>query len=276
MLLFAKTRTGEWVHCKCLHLLQPIYYPANKTVLELQQKVLAEIASQTESAATSSKPWCLYGAAPKQTREPKSYCQCGTNYATMYSVAKGGTPCPYAPTSHPSATIVFSTPAGPTTAAATSASPTATPGPDGKSTLSKKACHVDSAPNAPTMSRDKALDAIKKLCKQELNGDRNGCIQQSTSVGGGVSIWAQAWVYQDQDLLKPCSKFPFAVGAKYDDAEGFQAMCKWALQSALDDCDTKALSTEKRGGSNQANCVRYTIYSYKNSDKLENQCPWAS
>ncbi|EOD42977.1 hypothetical protein UCRNP2_10315 [Neofusicoccum parvum UCRNP2] len=214
MLLFAKTRTGEWIHCKCLHLLQPIYYPANKTVLELQQKVLAEIASQTESAATSSKPWCLYGAAPRQTREPKSYCQCGTNYATMYSVAKGGTPCPYAPTFHPSATIVFSTPAGPTTAASTSASPTATLGPDGKSSLSKKACYVDSAPNGPAMSRDKALDAIKKLCKQELNGDRNGCIQQSTPVGGGVSIWAQAWVYQDRDLLKPCSKFPFAVGAK--------------------------------------------------------------
>lgn len=106
----------------------------------------------------------------------------------MYSVAKGSTPCSYASTSHPTATLVFTTSATSSVAPATSAFLTTTPDPDGKSTLSNKSCHVDSTPDGPTMPPDKAINAIKKLCKKELKGDRNPCIQQSMPIAGGLSI----------------------------------------------------------------------------------------
>jgi len=40
---------------------------------------------------------------------PDEYCQCGTEYATTYSVAAGIDPCPWNPTST-GQTVVFSTP----------------------------------------------------------------------------------------------------------------------------------------------------------------------
>lgn len=36
-------------------------------------------------------------------------------------------------------------------------------------------------------------------------------------------------------LLKPSSKFRFAVGDRYDGAEWFEDMCNWAFQRAFDD-----------------------------------------
>lgn len=54
-------------------------------------------------------PWCIHGADPNGNLVPNSYCQCGKNYASTYSVAKLSTkpynPCPYTkppgPTIHP-------------------------------------------------------------------------------------------------------------------------------------------------------------------------------
>lgn len=70
-----------------------------------------------------TEPCCLARAAPNQPREPKEYCQCGSDYATLYSVASTGTnPCPF-DASSTGAVITVSTPTrAPSTTAASASS----------------------------------------------------------------------------------------------------------------------------------------------------------
>lgn len=151
------------------------------------------------------------------------------NCATMYEVATGGTPCPYAPSFHPTSTLAFTTPAEITS----QAGPTATRGPDRNSFLRKKKSYrVDSVPDSPKMWRDEVLNAIKELCKQNLRG--TSMVAFSTKcLLLKPPIFVQAWVYQDRS--GDCMNYPF-IGNEYKHADNFEAMCKWALQSAIDGC----------------------------------------
>lgn len=138
--------------------------------------------------------------------------------------------------------------------------PTPNVGPDGHSTLSKKACRVDKVHDSPTFQRKIGSDTIAGLCKNPLKADKNGCIQtlhQPEYIGNGDGmIFAQAWFTDDRQ--GPCQALPFNVqDNSYTYKDSFEAMCRWALQSAMDDC--KCTLARKHHAYNEIDplCRRY-------------------
>ncbi|GME52554.1 hypothetical protein GTA08_BOTSDO07479 [Neofusicoccum parvum] len=162
----------------------------------------------------------------------------------------------------------ISSPPKPTTAAP---EPT---GPDGRSKKENKACRADKVPSSPQFKRDDAIKAINDLCKNELKGNKNGCIQSKGS--GSTPIFVKAAFTSDRG--GSCAAYPFSmVDDEYSYKDEFEAMCKWALQSAVDDCDIGTTKDNmKLGGSNRANCIEYTIYAYKKDDGVPtgDRCAW--
>lgn len=113
-------------------------------------------------------------------------------------------------------------------------------GPDGRSTLSESKCQKDSDPNSVAFHRPDAVGAIATLCKNPLLGKKHGCIQtlnQPEYLGDANGlIFAKANVTNDRS--GPCSALPFDVTTdKYTYADTFEAMCNWALLSAMDNCE---------------------------------------
>ncbi|KAK7724836.1 hypothetical protein SLS57_004107 [Botryosphaeria dothidea] len=150
--------------------------------------------------------------------------------------------------------------------------PTPTPaiGPDGKSEKTNSACRKDAVPDSPGFDREKAIAAFAKLCKNELKGDKNGCIQSKDD-----GLFIKAAFTSDRD--GSCTAYPFSmVDDEYTYKDGFEDMCKWALQSAMDDCNPDT-TTNKQGGSNRLNCIDYTVYGFdKGAGVPDNdQCAWA-
>ncbi|KAH4074369.1 hypothetical protein HBI25_233920 [Parastagonospora nodorum] len=101
--------------------------PSSDTLLKQAKESLDKIWGGDKSKVPGYKkedtgPYCLYGAAPRQVREPKEYCQCGDNHATMWYVKPSATnPCPWTP-EETGSLITFTTPA-----AAPPPTPTPTP-----------------------------------------------------------------------------------------------------------------------------------------------------
>ena len=90
-----------------------VYTGSDAVYTSIAQAILARISSDASNTLfgsartpTPSAPWCLHGASPHGNSYPQEYCQCGKNYASLYSVATSGTnPCPW--TTAPGPTLTF-------------------------------------------------------------------------------------------------------------------------------------------------------------------------
>ncbi|KAL2013281.1 hypothetical protein VTN00DRAFT_806 [Thermoascus crustaceus] len=152
---------------------------------------------------------------------------------------------------------------------ATETSPEDTDKPD-QNGLSNKACQADKAPYSPTFRRSTGIDAINELCKQKFEAKTGApCIQTTQEERGDTLIFAKVALVACEDDYIPCSLVDFTCGGS-----DFEETCKQALQSAMDDCDTNTVDA-KKGGSNERDCIAFTIFAYDKKDGIpkDQQCP---
>lgn len=104
--------------------------------------------------------------------------------------------------------------------------------------LRSRTSHVTSTPHPmaprclPTKPSTQSRSSARRSSRatQPLHSAEYAHRRRTVYLGTVVGV-------QGPRLLKPSSKFPFAVRDRYDGAEGFEDMCNWAFQRAVDDCE---------------------------------------
>ncbi|KAI9680652.1 MAG: hypothetical protein M1817_004092 [Caeruleum heppii] len=233
--------TGDFSRCPCLNVVS--YPPLDQydTVFGNQQAtILASVFDGTSDSPDG--PWCLYGAAPNQPKEPSEYCQCGKDYATMYEVASGAEPCPYKTDSHPTSTLVFST---------KDAAPTNKPGPQPTCGVYPK---YGPYRNEVAMSQPAMENAIKLFCSSANEMYIVDYVTGTYGPDGSANFPARD--NNIQFTVEPlgteeCSDF---------DNKIHQDDCSTALRVVTNGCDTDTV-TAKKGGYIDFKCNQWIVRS---------------
>lgn len=149
--------------------------------------------------------------------------------------------------------------------------PSGSPAPDGYSYIELPGCAKGSPRDQGiTFDRDAAIDGIKDFCKKKPNMNRGSCVE-----GGmhsidfypkpGDRIYMSAHLTGDPECH-------IAPGDDWDKTyPGYEDNCKFALQTALDDCEP-GMTDKKGGGWNRLRCVEFQLFGVHKGYK-GHECP---